>query len=134
MLQGVKQMRKRGKHGRMAGDRRVLQADEALVDIHTSPPIPRGTSDVVDSFPAVAPLHRTCLAADTVPHPAVSSQDGQDNPQRESVAAAGVALAAVVVGEVAAAAEVVAVVAAADDLRRRRTVWYAMLPPAGQYR
>lgn len=117
----------------MAGDRRVLQADEALADIHTSPPILRGTSDVVDSFPAVAPLRHTYSAAGIAPHPAVSSQDDQDNPaQRGSEVVAGVVLAAVVGAEGVVVVEVVAVVAA--DGLRRRTVWYAMLPPVGQYR
>lgn len=124
-------MGKRGKHERVAGDRRVLQADEALEDIHTSPPILRSTSGVVGSYPAVAPLHRIYLA-DTVPHP-VASQDDQDNlAQRESEAAVGEALVAVAgVGGLVVAVEVVVVVAAADGLRR--TVWYAMLPPVGQY-
>lgn len=115
----------------MAGDRRVLQADEAWADIHTSPPILRGTSDVVDSFLAVAPLRHTYSAADTAPHPAVSSQDDQDNPaQQEFGVVAGVVLAVVVgVGE---AVEEVAELAV-DGLRRRRTVWYVMLLPVGRY-
>lgn len=116
----------------MAGDRRVLQADEALADIHTSPPILRGTSDVVDSFPAVAPLRHTYSAAGTAPRPVVSSQDDQDSPvQWGSEVVAGVVLAAVV-GAGGVAVEEVAVVVA--DGLRRRTVWYAMLPPVGRYR
>lgn len=119
----------------MAGDRRVLQADEALADIHTSLPILQGTFDVVDSYPAVGPLHRTYSAVDTFPHP-VSSQDGQDNLARwESEAAAGVGpVAAAGAEEVVAAVGEVAVIAAVGGLHRRRTVWYAMLLPVGQYR
>lgn len=117
----------------MAGDRKVLQADEALADIHTSPPILRGTSDVVDSFPAVAPLHHTYFVADTVPHPAVSSQDDQDSPaQQEFEVVAGVALVAVAGAGEVVAVEVVVVVAV--DGLHHRTVWYAMPPPVGRYR
>lgn len=116
----------------MAGDRKVLQADEALVDIHTSPPILRCTSDVVDNFPAVAPLHHTCSAADTALHPAVSSRGGQGSlVQQEFEVVAGVVLVAVA-GEVVVAAEVVVVVAV--DGLHHRTAWYAMPPPVGQYR
>lgn len=126
-------MRKRGKHGRVAGDRRVLQA-EALADIHTSPPILRRTSGVVDSFPAAAPLRHTYSAVDTVPRLAVSSRGGRGNlAQRESVVAAGVVLVAAEAGAVVAVEEVV-VVAAVDGLRRRRTVWCVMPPPVGRYR
>lgn len=118
----------------MAGDRKVLQADEALADIHTSPPILRCTSDAVDNFPAVAPLHHTCCsaAADTALHPAVSSQGDQDSlVQQEFEVVVGVVLVAVV-GGVVVAAEVVAVVAV--DGLHHQTAWYAMPPPVGQYR
>lgn len=133
MLQGVKQMGKRGKHGRMVGDRRVLhEAGVALVDIHTSPLSSLGKSDAMDSFPVVGPLHHKCLADYTVPD-LEPLQDGQGNlAQRESEVAAGGGP----VVEAAAAVEVaveVAVVVAVDDLHHLRTVWYAMLPPVGQY-